>query len=146
MLKRFLRNEKGLTLIELLAVVVILGIIAAIAVPSIGGLINKTKDDALKADAVQVLNAAKLYVTTNTRVVDEEINKSTDDPKSYTITNELLDGYLDNKPESYSVTVYKEDGKYKYKEISVTKNGKIARFDTEDDVLNGTGTIEDATE
>ena len=37
-MKALLKNEKGLTLIELLAVIVILGIIAAIAVPSIGGI------------------------------------------------------------------------------------------------------------
>ena len=36
-LQKRLNNEKGLTLVELLAVIVILGIIAAIAMPSIGG-------------------------------------------------------------------------------------------------------------
>ncbi|QED48798.1 type IV pilin protein [Cytobacillus dafuensis] len=56
-----LKDQRGLTLIELLAVVVILGIIAAIAVPSIGNIIAKSKYDAAKADALQVLNAAKLY-------------------------------------------------------------------------------------
>ncbi len=60
-----LKNEKGLTLIELLAVIVILGIIAAIAIPSIGGIIQKSKEDAVKADAIQVLNSAKLYVAAN---------------------------------------------------------------------------------
>lgn len=60
MFKRFLKNQRGLTLVELLAVIVILGIIAAIAVPSIGGLINKTKDDSKVAEAVQIINAAKL--------------------------------------------------------------------------------------
>ncbi|TYS66147.1 prepilin-type N-terminal cleavage/methylation domain-containing protein [Bacillus infantis] len=60
-----LKNEKGLTLIELLAVIVILGIIAAIAIPSIGGIIQKSKEDAVKADAIQVINGAKLYVAAN---------------------------------------------------------------------------------
>ncbi|MGG3999890.1 prepilin-type N-terminal cleavage/methylation domain-containing protein [Anoxybacillus kestanbolensis] len=63
MLKKLIRNEKGLTLIELLAVIVILGIIAAIAIPSIGGLIENSKKDAHVANAQQMINAAKIAVT-----------------------------------------------------------------------------------
>lgn len=64
-MKQRLNNQKGLTLIELLAVIVILGIIAAIAIPSIGSIIEKSKYDAAKADTIQVLNAAKLYTAAN---------------------------------------------------------------------------------
>ncbi len=43
MLKKFVRKNDGLTLVEILAVVVILGILAAIAVPSVLGHIKKTE-------------------------------------------------------------------------------------------------------
>lgn len=38
-IKKLLKNQKGFTLVELLAVIVILGIIAAIAIPSIGAFL-----------------------------------------------------------------------------------------------------------
>ncbi|MEJ6527324.1 prepilin-type N-terminal cleavage/methylation domain-containing protein [Exiguobacterium sp. USCH10] len=60
-----LKDERGLTLVELLVVVVILGIIAAIAVVAIGGIIENSKEDALKSDAKQMVSAAKLYTASN---------------------------------------------------------------------------------
>lgn len=73
MIKKFrkkLQEQKGFTLIELLAVIVILGVLAAIAIPSITTIINNSKEDAIRADAKLILNAAKLYVTENGLPVD----------------------------------------------------------------------------
>ena len=53
-------NQKGLTLIELLAVIVILAIVAAIAVPAIGNIINNSEIKTVKSDALMILNAANL--------------------------------------------------------------------------------------
>ena len=61
-MKHILKNEKGLTLIELLAVIVILAIVAAIAVPAIGNIIDNSRDKAILADASNILAGAKLAV------------------------------------------------------------------------------------
>lgn len=53
-------NQKGLTLIELLAVIVILAIVAAIAVPAIGNIINNSRDKAILAEASNIIEGAKL--------------------------------------------------------------------------------------
>ncbi|MGB2993968.1 MAG: prepilin-type N-terminal cleavage/methylation domain-containing protein [Paenisporosarcina sp.] len=60
-----LKDQKGLTLIELLAVIVILAIIAAIAIPAIGNIIENSRYSAVKSDAVNALSAANIYFTEN---------------------------------------------------------------------------------
>lgn len=49
-------------MVELLAVIVILGIIAAIAIPAIGGLIEKSKTQAFVSNAYAVKDASVYYL------------------------------------------------------------------------------------
>ena len=61
-----LRNrEEGFTLVELLAVIVILGLIVAIAIPAIGNVMDRAKSGATEAEEEMVMDAARLYITTN---------------------------------------------------------------------------------
>lgn len=54
------KDQRGLTLVELLAVVVILAIVALIAFVSIGNVIENSRKDAHIANAQQVIAAAEL--------------------------------------------------------------------------------------
>lgn len=62
-----IKNNKGVTLVELLIVIVILGIIAAISIPAVGGIVTNAQKDAVIADAVNIRNQANLWCTSATQ-------------------------------------------------------------------------------
>ncbi|WP_207695385.1 hypothetical protein DOK67_0001772 [Enterococcus sp. DIV0212c] len=61
MLKKVLKDERGLSLVELLAVVVIMAIIAGIGAVAISNVIQKNREDAGVANVQTLLSAARLY-------------------------------------------------------------------------------------
>lgn len=84
------RNEKGMTLIELLAVIVILGIIIAIAAVVIVGQFDKAKETSDAASARIITDAVQRYILEKP---DEDLNNTV--IKMETLINE---GYLKDKP------------------------------------------------
>lgn len=61
----FKLNNKGFTLVEVLAVVVILSVLATIMVPTVSHIINQNKENNYKNIEKSILNAAKMYVSDN---------------------------------------------------------------------------------
>ncbi len=58
-------NNKGFTLIEVLAVIVILSILMAIMVPSVGNIMKKNKEDNYQNLKDSIISAAKIYISDN---------------------------------------------------------------------------------
>jgi type IV pilus assembly protein PilA len=105
-----LRNrEEGFTLVELLAVIVILGIIVAIAIPAIGNITNRARTDATEADQQLVLDAARLY--------------DIDNPNGFPVTVTELEeaGYLDTRQG--------DDDRPNYTVEKVTSNDGVVTFE-----------------
>ena len=58
-----MKNKKGFTLVELLAVIVILALIMSIAIVSIGGVLKSSRESTFKETALSIINGVKMQLT-----------------------------------------------------------------------------------
>lgn len=105
-------NEKGYTLIELLAVVMILAIISAIAVAGIGRLIEQSRERGFVTQALHLKEAANLFIT-NSRVdnpdsIPEKVTYKTLYEKGFIekVTDPFTGNELDPKKNETYVDMY----------------------------------------
>lgn len=98
-----MKNKKGFTLVELLAVIVILGVLLMIAVPAVQNVIKKTKNNATQKQAELFIDAAKKMA-----IIDE----ATSDMVIYKLRD--LDSSVDTNRFTGMVVALKENGSYKY--------------------------------
>ena len=92
-------NQKGFTLVELMVVVVIVGILTAIAVPRFGNLTQ---------------NAERSAVEANLRTIDSAIMMYRSETGAYPENLDVLENYLQDVPAGPGNAVYGISGNNKY--------------------------------
>lgn len=61
-----MKNDKGFTLVETIAVIIILGVVLSIAVPSITNVVKSTNKNRMISDAETFISEVKEYVESDT--------------------------------------------------------------------------------
>ncbi|HZW60265.1 MAG TPA: type II secretion system major pseudopilin GspG [Woeseiaceae bacterium] len=94
------RREAGFTLIEIMVVVIILGILAAIVAPNVIGRVGDAQIAAAKQDIRGIENALKFYRLDNFAypTTEQGLQALVTRPSDPTIKNWKSGGYLDRLP------------------------------------------------
>lgn len=115
-------NRKGFTLVELLAVLVLLSVIMAIVIPSLSASMSRTKNKQNESNYKFLESAASMYVSDYLDSIKSNMGER--DECYIAISDLLEDGYVDEQVisdqdgnEYNGVIVYnKKDNSYLYKE------------------------------
>ena len=112
-----MRNQKGFTLVELLAMLVILGILMAVTIPNITGILGNSRLNKTKNDATQIVETAKTRIAKDSSIGKPKVRECLiltlnfiDDNEEFTTG---ANGGTYNEFESY-VLYTREGSKYKY--------------------------------
>lgn len=93
-------NNKGFTLVEMLAVIVILGVLSAIMVPTVTTLIAKNKEDNYDNLEKSILSAAKVFISDyryDIQLDSSDICDSDNDTRKISIITDVVDFGDDSK-------------------------------------------------
>ncbi len=109
-----MRDKKGFTLVELLAVVVILGIIMTVSIPAVSKWISRSKGDSKEAQEKTLLLAGESYAQGNSKVLpkaigDTKLIKAEDLKKANYLKEDLKDADKKDCMKDSFVRIYKYD-------------------------------------
>ena len=91
--KRINRESKGFTLVELLIVIAILGVLAAVVLPNVTGLVGEGQTEAAKAELVTVQTAMDTMMAKGS-LSSVTATSATSNMSSFPTGNALYPNYL----------------------------------------------------
>lgn len=121
--KKSLINDKGFTLVEILAVITILSLLMVFVVPNFLSLLNKSKASTIDIQKQMIISAARLYVEDCNNLQNKNVtcNFTVTDEKTIINLNDLIsNGYINevkNKDKTCNATITVKDEKYSVKLI-----------------------------
>ena len=137
-LRKFKDNKKGFTLIEMIVVIAIIGVLAAILVPSLSGYLSEAKDTQSEANARTFYTAAQAAVTSLEIGEGTYVKSATKTSEGATATPAPTGSKdLDTKIESllgtanyakFTAYTIKVDENSAVTEVNVTVNGKATTY------------------
>ena len=131
-----MKEKKGFTLVELLAVIVILALIALIATPIILNVINDAKKQAAKDSAYGYMDAVEKYI------VSSELEDKSIQDRTYSVEelNSMGVSVKGSTPDNGTIKI--ENSSVKSYDIGidgyVVRNGKVEKVSTTKSFKNGT--------
>ena len=102
--------KRGFTLVELLAVLILLGVVSLIAIPSIGKILNRSREKARESTKNELIKAAKNYYADNIRELPDDgshkcLSVSEIEENGYISNDDIVDPTTEEKLTGY-VKIY----------------------------------------
>lgn len=135
-MKKFLKDKRGYTLVELMVVVTIMAILAAASMPVFNGYIKKAKASEHLAECRAVYMAAEAYLIGKYGIFDgterdfEDLEEEVEELTALDV--EILEDIDEEPDEGYGIVLSElSDGSWKCEAVTYVIDNGLWIFDTE---------------